>query len=424
MIVNNLCKYNIDCLSNKKLSLNLYQNEIFILMENFNFYSPTEFVFGRDRENESGKYVRKYGGSKVLLHYGSNSAKRSGLLDRVKKSLEAENVEYVELGGVQPNPHDSLVYKGIEVCRKENVNFILAIGGGSAIDSAKAIAMGVPYDGDFWDFYSGKSPKEALPIGTVLTIAAAGSEGSGDSVITKEEGMLKRGAGGNCLRPKFSVLNPQLTTTLPAYQTACGATDIMAHIFERYFTNTREVEVTDRLCEALLLTMIKETPRVIADPTNYDARANIMWAGMVAHNNIVGVGREQDWNSHGIEHELSALYDCAHGAGLAVIMPAWMEYVYRHDVLRFAQMATRVWGCEMNFSNPAVTAREGIKRFRRFLHDIGMPTNFEELGAKESDIPYLVKTFGLGEGETSGFVHLKSEDIENIYRLAVKSKLA
>lgn len=392
-------------------------------MENFNFYSPTEFVFGKDRENECGKYVHKFGGTKVLLHYGSSSAKKSGLLDRVTQSLKKENIEFIELGGVQPNPHDSLVYKGIELCKKENIDFILAVGGGSVIDSAKAIAMGVPYEGDFWDFYSGKKPKEALSIGTVLTIAAAGSEGSGDSVITKEEGMLKRGASGDCIRPKFSILNPQLTCTLPAYQTACGATDIMAHIFERYFTNTQEVEVTDRLCEALLLTMIKETPRVIADPNNYAARANIMWAGMVAHNNIVGVGREQDWNSHGIEHELSALYDCAHGAGLAVIMPSWMEYVMHHDVMRFAQVATRVWGCQMNFSQPEETAKEGIKRFRQFLHSIGMPINFKELGAKESDIPQLVKTFGIGDGETGGFVHLKANDIANIYKIAVDASI-
>lgn len=392
-------------------------------MENFNFYSPTEFVFGRDREKECGKYVKKFGGSKVLLHYGSSSAKKSGLLDRVISSLKAESIGYVELGGVKPNPHDSLVYKGIEICKKENIDFILAVGGGSVIDSSKAIAMGVKYNGDFWDFYSGKaSPSVALPIGTVLTIAAAGSEGSGDSVITKEEGMLKRGASGDCIRPKFSVLNPQLTCTLPAYQTACGATDIMAHIFERYFTNTTEVEVTDRLCEALLMTMIKETPRVIADPTNYQARANIMWAGMVAHNNIVGVGREQDWNSHGIEHELSALYDCAHGAGLAVIMPAWMEYVMNHNVMRFAQVATRVWGCKMNFANPEETAIEGIKRFRLFLSSIGMPVNFEQLGAKASDIPTLVKTFGIGDGETGGFVHLKASDIENIYKIAASFK--
>ena len=392
-------------------------------MNNFNFYSPTEFVFGKDREVECGDYVIKHGGSKVLLHYGSSSAKKSGLLDRVQKSLQNKGIPFVELGGVQPNPHDSLVYKGIELCRKESVDFILAIGGGSAIDSAKAIAMGVPYDGDFWDFYSGKAPQKALPVGTILTIAAAGSEGSGDSVITKENGMLKRGAGGDCIRPKFSILNPQLTCTLPAYQTACGATDIMAHIFERYFTNTKEVEVTDRLCEGLLLTMIKETPRVIEDPNNYEARANIMWAGMVAHNNIVGVGRDQDWNSHGIEHELSALYDCAHGAGLAVIMPAWMEYVMNHDVMRFAQMATRVWGCQMNFANPEITAKEGIGKFRQFLSNIGMPINFAQLGAKESDIPALVKSFGIGDGETGGFVHLKAKDVENIYKIAAYAQL-
>ncbi len=392
-------------------------------MKNFNFYSPTEFVFGKERENECGQYVRKHGGSKILLHFGSNSAKKSGLLDRVKQSLEKEGIAYVELGGVQPNPHDSLVYKGIEICRKEKIDFILAVGGGSVIDSAKAIAMGVPYDGDFWDFYSGKKPATALPIGTVLTIAAAGSEGSGDSVITKEDGMLKRGASGDCIRPKFSILNPQLTCTLPAYQTACGATDIMAHTFERYFTNTQEVEITDRLCEAILLTMIKETPRVIQDPNNYEARANIMWAGMVCHNNITGVGREQDWNSHGIEHELSALYDCAHGAGLAVIMPAWMEYVMQHDVMRFAQVATRVWGCQMNFQHPEVTAKEGIIAFRRFLSSIGMPINFKELGAKGEDIPLLVKSFGIGEGETGGFVHLKKKDIENIYTIALNASL-
>ena len=392
-------------------------------MKNFNFYSPTEFVFGKERENECGQYVKKHGGSKILLHFGSNSAKKSGLLDRVKQSLESEHIAFVELGGVQPNPHDSLVYKGIEICRKEKIDFILAVGGGSVIDSAKAIAMGVPYNGDFWDFYSGKKPSTALPIGTVLTIAAAGSEGSGDSVITKEDGMLKRGASGDCIRPKFSILNPQLTCTLPAYQTACGATDIMAHTFERYFTNTQEVEITDRLCEAILLTMIKETPRVIQDPNNYEARANIMWAGMVCHNNITGVGREQDWNSHGIEHELSALYDCAHGAGLAVIMPAWMEYVMQHDVMRFAQVATRVWGCQMNFQHPEVTAKEGIIAFRRFLFSIGMPINFKELGARGEDIPKLVKSFGIGEGETGGFVHLNKKDIENFYTIALNDSL-
>lgn len=393
-------------------------------MDNFQFYSPTEFIFGKSTENECGKYVKKYGGTKVLVHYGSASAVRSGLIERVKASLKAEGLDFVLLGGVQANPRDTKVYEGIELCRKEKVDFILSVGGGSCIDSSKAIAAGVMYGGDFWDFYSGKATVEkALPVGTVLTIAAAGSEGSGGSVITKEEGMLKRSTGSDLLRPKFSILDPELTETLSAYQTACGATDIMAHVFERYFTNTSEVEITDRLCEAVLLTMIKETPRVIADPHNYQARANIMWAGTVAHNDIVGVGRSQDWNSHAIEHELSGLYDCAHGAGLAVIMPAWMEYVYKHNVMRFAQMAVRVWGCEMNFENPADTALKGIGKFRKFLSEIGMPINFEQLGAKEEDIPELVKKFGLGDSRTGGFVPLSSEDISNIYHIAAKASV-
>ena len=392
-------------------------------MNNFNFYSPTEFVFGKGRENDCGEYVKKYGGSKVLIVYGGQSAVKSGLLDRVKASLEKNGIEYYALGGVKPNPRDTLVYQGIDIARKEGLDFILAVGGGSVIDTSKAIAIGVPYEGDFWDFYSGKHATKALPVGTVLTIAAAGSEGSGDSVITKEDGMLKRGTGSDVLRPKFSVMNPELTQTLPAYQTACGATDIMAHVFERYFTNTKEVEITDRLCEAVLMTMVKETPRVIADPDNYEARANIMWAGTVAHTNLVGVGRDQDWNSHGIEHELSALYDCAHGAGLAVIMPAWMDFVYKHNVMRFAQMATRVFGCAMDFENPENTAVAGIKAFRMFLHGIGMPINFEELGAKEEDIPALVDKFGLGDGRTGGFVKLSSEDIAEIYKIAAHATL-
>ena len=393
-------------------------------MDNFNFYSPTEFVFGRDRENETGKYVKKYGGTRVLIHYGSGSAVKSCLLDRVKKSLDIEGVFYTELGGVKPNPRDTLVYEGIEICRRENIDFILCVGGGSVIDSAKGIAAGALYDGDFWDFYTDKAEIEkALPVGTVLTIAAAGSEGSGASVVTQESTKLKRDTGSDLLRPKFSVLNPQLTCTLPAFQTACGAADIMAHVFERYFTNTTEVEITDRLCEAVLLTMIKETPRVIADPDNYEARANIMWAGTVAHNDIVGVGRIQDWNSHAIEHELSGMYDVAHGAGLAVIMPSWMEFVMSHNVMRFAQMAVRVFGCQMNFENPEVTAKEGIRAFRSFLHSIGLPVNFAELGAREEDIPALVKNLGLGDGKTGGFVNLSSDDVAEIYRIAVNAKV-
>ena len=391
-------------------------------MENFTFYSPTFFAFGKDTENQAGEYVKRFGGSKVLIHFGGKSAKNSGLLDRVESSLKKSGIPFVSLGGVKPNPRSGLVYEGIDLCKKEKVDFILAVGGGSVIDSAKAIAAGVVYDGDFWDFYMGKPIENALPVGTVLTIAAAGSEGSPDSVITKEEGMFKRGASGNAIRPKFSILNPALTQTLPPYQSAAGITDIMAHLYERYLTNTKEVEVTDRLIEALLLTMKHEGPRVIADPNNYEARANIMWAGMMAHNNSCGVGRSQDWNSHNIEHELSALYDCAHGAGLAVTMPAVFKYVMKHDVNRFAKVAVRVWGCQMDFDHPEVTALEGINAFQSFLVSLGMPKNFAELGAKEEDIPKLVDVLCNGDGRSgsiAGFVELSKEDCTKIYKMMV-----
>ncbi len=391
-------------------------------MENFSFYSPTYFEFGKDAELKAGELVKQFGGTKVLLHFGGQSARKSGLLDRVEKALSDAGISYVSLGGVKPNPRSGLVYEGIELAKKEGVDFLLAVGGGSVIDSAKAIAAGVLYDGDFWDFYSGKQVEKALPVGTILTIAAAGSEGSPDSVITKEEGMYKRGTGSNALRPKFSILNPALTQTLPAYQTAAGATDIMAHLYERYLTNSKDVEVTDRLIEALFLTMKHETPRVIADPNNYEARANIMWAGMVAHNNTCGVGRSQDWNSHNIEHELSALYDCAHGAGLAVTMPAVFRYVLKHDVMRFAKVANRVWGCAMDFEDPERTALEGIEAFQNFLISIGMPKNFEELGAKEEDIPKLVEVLCRGDGRDgtiSGFVTLDEEDCTKIYKMMI-----
>ena len=389
-------------------------------MENFTFYSPTYFVFGKDEERNVGKYVKRFGGTKVLIHYGGGSVVRSGLLDSVKQSLADEGLSFVALGGVKPNPRSGLVYEGIELCRKEKVDFVLAVGGGSTIDSSKAIAAGTVYEGDFWDFYSGKPVEKALPVGTILTIAAAGSEGSPDSVITKEAGMFKRGATGEGLRPTFSILNPALTQTLPPYQTACGITDIMAHLFERYFTNTKDVEVTDRVIEGLLMTMIHEGPKVIANPNDYQARANIMWAGMIAHNNCCGVGREQDWSSHNLEHELSALYDCAHGAGLAVVFPAWMEYTMNHDVMRFAQVASRVWGCAMDFQHPEVTAKAGINAFRAFLKSIGMPQTMAELGGKEEDIPHLAHTAAYGNnqgGTMGGFVVLNEDDMANIYKL-------
>lgn len=388
-------------------------------MNAFDFYSPTHFVFGKDRENEAGTYVQKAGGSRVLLVYGGQSAKKSGLLDRVKASLLAAGMFTAELGGVKPNPRSGLVYEGIDLCRKEKIDFLLAIGGGSVIDTAKAIAMGTVYDGDFWDFFSGKSPQTALPLGTVLTIAAAGSEGSGDAVITNEKTLEKNGAGGDCIRPKFSILNPALTQSLSLYQTACGITDIMAHAFERYFTNTKDVEITDRLLEGVLLTMLSEGPKAMASQENYEARANIMWAGMVCHNDIMGVGRQQDWNSHHLEHVLSAKYDCAHGAGLAVVMPAWMTYAaLHHDGLRFAQMATRVFGCQMDFENPVNTALAGIAALKRFWGSIGMPLTFAEIGADPKDIPELVEMNHIAGGKTGGFVGLDRQAHVDIYEMA------
>ena len=389
-------------------------------MNNFNFYAPTYFSFGKDTEKETGGLVKRFGGSKVLIHYGGGSVKKNGVFDRVVKSLKENKIDYVELGGVQPNPRSGLVYEGIELCRKENVDFILAVGGGSAIDSAKAIAAGVPYDGDFWDYYStDKLIEEALPVATVLTIAAAGSEGSTGSVITHEDEMNKWAANSEALRPVFSILNPENTCTLPAYQTACGITDIMAHVCERYFTNTTNVEITDRLCEGILKTMITESPKVIADANDYEARANIMWAGMVAHNDICGVGRDQDWSSHDLEHELSSLYDVAHGAGLAVMMPAWMTYVINHNVMRSAQFAVRVWGCDMDFENPERTAKEGIARFRDFLSSIGMPGNFTDIGAKASDIPKIVEHIGFSDTKSlGGYVKIGAKEATEIYTIA------
>jgi len=389
-------------------------------MDNFEFYSPTRFVFGRGAEGKTGELVRRYGGTKVLLHFGGGSVKANGVYGKVTASLAAAGVEFVPLGGVQPNPRSGLVREGIELCRKEKVDFVLAVGGGSAIDSAKAIAFGTLYDGDFADFYFGKDAKHptpvprALPIGTVLTIAAAGSEGSGNSVITLEPEMLKRAATGDALRPAFSVLNPEFTFTLPPYQTACGATDMFAHVVERYFTSTRDVRVSDELCEGIMRTIVAESRRVMSAPDDYEARANLMWAGTLAHNNVCGAGRAQDWASHGIEHELSALYGCAHGAGLAVVMPAWMEYVMDADIDRVARFAARVFA--VPDGAPAEMAKEGIRRYRAWLHEIGMPLTFAELGAKEEDIPFLVSKLGLNGNSLGTFKPLVDDDVAKILK--------
>ena len=387
-------------------------------MEDFEFYSPTRFVFGRGTETRAGELVRRFGGTNALLHFGGGSVKRNGVYDRVVASLDAAGVGWTPLGGVQPNPLSGLVREGIALCRREKIDFVLAVGGGSTIDSAKAIAFGTLYDGDFADFYHGKDVKRpapvpaALPIGTVLTIAAAGSEGSGNSVITLEPGMLKRAATGDALRPAFSILNPELTFTLPAWQTACGATDMFAHVVERYFTRTRDVAVSDELCEGLMRTIVAASRRAIAEPRDYAARADLMWAGTLAHNNVCGAGRVQDWSSHGIEHELSALYGCAHGAGLAVVMPAWMSYVMGSGVERFARFAEKVFGVPAGDQDRM--AREGIRRYRAWLRGIGMPLTFEELGAKASDIPALVASLGLRGGTLGSFMALADADVARI----------
>lgn len=394
-------------------------------MDNFTYYSPTYFAFGRGTENETGAYVKRYGGHKVLIHYGGGSAVRSGLIQRITDSLDKEGIEHVELGGVKASPLSDLVYTGIELARKEQVDFVLAVGGGSVMDSAKGIALGAVYDGDFWDFYCGKKGPvtEALPVGCVVTIAASGSEGSTDSVVTlvTEDGHeYKRCADGDILRPLFAIMNPELMVTLPPYQTASGIADIMAHCMERYFTHTKEVELTDRLLEAVLITMIKEGRRVIEDPTNYEARANVMWAAMVAQNNSTGVGRAQDWGTHHMDNELGINYGCSHGEGLAVLFPYWMEYALRtQGPERFVMYANRVWGCQIDWEHPENTARDGIRCFRNFMKDIGMRGSIGELGGKEEDIPGMVENMFHGAPNHGNFVKLTPEIAAEIYRMAL-----
>jgi len=390
-------------------------------MNNFTFYSPTEFVFGRDTENGVGRLVKEYGGTKVLIVYGGGSAVKSGLVGRVEKSLGEMGVGFVEMGGVQPNPTDPKVYEGIELGRREGIDFLLPVGGGSVIDTAKAIAAGMLYDGDFWDFYSGSAVVEkALPVGVVLTIPAAGSEGSGNSVITKLDGLKKISLRTpKALRPRFAVMNPELTFTLPAWQTACGITDMMAHIQERYFTNTTGTGVADRMCEGVLRGIIDESPRVMANPQDYDARANIMWAGMVAHNGTCGVGCEEDWASHFMEHEVSAVYNVSHGAGLAVIFPAWLTYMAHHNGQKVAQWAERVWNV-VPTGDCEADALEGINRYKDFLRKIGMPVTFAELGIANPDIDLLNRKLHENKGATVGsFIRLDAEATRAIYEIAL-----
>ncbi|NLM49668.1 MAG: iron-containing alcohol dehydrogenase [Clostridiaceae bacterium] len=388
-------------------------------MDNFMFINPTRIIFGKGTENEVGKYAKMYS-DRVLFHYGGESIKKSGLYDRVKKALQDENLTVFELGGVKPNPRLSLVYEGIKMCKEDNIGLVLAVGGGSVIDSAKAIAMGAVYDGDVWDFFTGRAEVEkALPVGTVLTIPAAGSEASTGCVITKEEGQLKRAVNSEHIYPRFSILNPELAYTLPPYQVACGASDILAHLQERYFTNSKHVEITDRLIEATMKTIINNIPKVLQNPRDYDAWAEVMWAGTIAHNNLLNTGREGDWGSHDIEHEISGIYDIAHGAGLAIVFPAWMKYVYKHDVKRFAQWASRVWNVDYDFFDEEKTALLGIEKYERFLRDIGLPTRFSHVNIGDDKFMEMAKKCTDYDTHTTGtFIRLDSKAIYEIYNLA------
>lgn len=393
-------------------------------MENFTFYSPTEFVFGRGTQEKTGELVKRYGGSRVLLVSGGQSAERSGLLPEVRKSLADAGITVVEQKGIQPNPVADKVYEGIDLARSEKIDFILAVGGGSVIDSAKAVALGAVYNGDFWDFYSGKAtPAKALPVGVVLTIPAAGSEGSGNSVITKfdEKGRHKISVRyPMVLRPRFAVMNPELTMTLPPFQTACGIVDMLSHIFERYFSNTPDCQVTDSIAEALMRSIMAEALRLFANPDDYQPRANIMWAATLAHNGLCGTGKQEDWASHRLEHEVSAFHDVAHGAGLAVIVPAWMTFVSRSNPAKVESFATNVLGINREGKSSAELCRLAVEALKGFYHTLGLTTSLRELIGGEPDIDVLVDSLRGNMGDTLGFyVPLSMADCAEIYCLAL-----
>lgn len=350
------------------------------MIKDFNYYAPTRVVFGRDSEKQLAQLIRQYGGTRVLVHYGGGSARRSGLLDRAFNTLREAGISFVELGGVVPNPLLSKVNEGIELCRREQVDFILAVGGGSVIDSAKAIGYGVGYDGDVWDFWAGKAtPQACLPIGVILTIPAAGSEMSNSCVITRDEGLLKRGINSDLCRCRFCIMNPELTYTLPPYQTAAGATDIMMHTMERYFSKYEDMTLTDAIAEALLRTVKDCVFEVLANPEDYRHRAQIMWAGSLAHNDLTECGLEKDFATHRLEHELSAVYGVTHGAGLAALWGSWARYVMPKHVSRFVQFAVNVMGVANDFAHPEATALKGIEAIECFYRAIGMPTSIGEL---------------------------------------------
>lgn len=385
-------------------------------MLNYDYQNKTRIVFGKDTHKEIGSLIKPYAG-KVLLHYGGSSIKKSGLYDSVVASLKENAIDFVELGGVVPNPRLTLVHEGIALCKKENVDFILAVGGGSAIDSAKAIAMGFYYEGDVWEIYeSGKSIEAALPLATVLTLPAAGSESSESTVITNEEKQLKLGYSNDLLRPVVSVMNPELYFTLPRNQIANGVADMMSHIFERYFTNTTHTDLTDGLCETTLKTIMKNALIVSNSPQDYDAWCEVSFGGNIAHNGLLGLGRQQDWACHGMEHELSAIYDVAHGAGLAVLTPAWIKYVYKTNVPMFVQFAVNIMGVEGSYRDPDAIILEGIARLSEFFRKMGLPQTLAELGIDGSKLELMAQK--AASRPLGGLKRLNWQDVLAIYNLA------
>ena len=393
------------------------------MIKDFNFYAPTRVVFGRQSEDQLAALLRANHATKVLVHYGGGSARRSGLLDKIYQMLAGAGISYVELGGVVPNPLLSKVREGIALCRREQVDFILAVVGGSVIDSAKAIGYGVGYDGDVWDFWAGKAaPTECLPIGVVLTIPAAGSEMSSSCVITEDEGLLKRGINSDLCRPRFCIMNPERTFTLPPYQTAAGATDIMMHTMERYFSKYDEMTLTDAIAEALLRTVKDCALEVMKRPDDYRFRAQIMWAGSLAHNDLTECGTEKDFATHRLEHELSALFGVTHGAGLAALWPWWARYVMLRHLDRFVQFAVNVMGVTNDFADPKSTAIKGVEAVEDFYRKIGMPTNIVELlGRRLSDDEILLLADKCSRGGTitvGAMEVLQRHDMEEIYRMA------
>ena len=392
-------------------------------MFGFRYFTPTKVEFGKNSEEKVAELIQEFGGKKVLIHYGGGSVIRSGLMQRVTDKLDAAGIQYVKLGGAVPNPHLSLVYEGIDLCKKEGIDFILAVGGGSAIDSAKAIGYGVMNDGDVWDFYDYKrQAKACMPIGVILTLAATGSEMSDSSVITKEKGLVKRGYSSDYCRPRFAIMNPELTMTLPDYQTACGCTDIMMHTMERYFTNGGNMELTDSMAEALLRTVKEQAKILVKDPDNYDARAEVMWAGSLAHNGLTGCGNDGgDWMTHKLEHELGGLYDVAHGAGLAALWGSWARYVYKNCLHRFKRYAINVMGISPSAGSDEEIALKGIEAMEAFYREIKMPVNLRALGvnATDEDLKLMAHKCAVGVNGGKGSARfLKEEDMLEIYRMS------